>query len=130
MRRSDSASSRGRISRVFSTGRSTSPPAPACSLAIEPPDDPDDPVSIPIEDAFDLHSFRPADIPSVVEEYLAQAHARGFIEVRLIHGRGIGVQRSIVQSLLALHPLVAHFADAPEDRGGRGATLVRLRQPS
>jgi DNA-nicking Smr family endonuclease len=93
----------------------------------EPPGDPDDLVSIPIEDALDLHSFRPADVPSVVEEYLAQAHARGFAEVRLIHGRGIGVQRSIVQSLLSRHPLVERFADAPEDRGGRGATVVRLR---
>lgn len=53
---------------------------------------------------------------------------RGFGEVRLIHGRGIGVQRAIVQSLLARHPLVAGYADAPADRGGRGATLVRLRR--
>jgi DNA-nicking Smr family endonuclease len=96
----------------------------------EPPGDPDDLVSIPIEDALDLHSFRPADVPSVVEEYLAHAHARGFTEVRLIHGRGIGAQRSIVQSLLSRHPLVERFADAPEDRGGRGATLVRLRRSS
>ena len=95
--------------------------------APEPPTDPDDLVSIPIEDSLDLHSFRPADVPSVVEEYLALAQTRGFAEVRLIHGRGIGVQRSIVQSLLARHPLVEGFADAPEDRGGRGATLVRLR---
>ena len=67
-------------------------------------------------------------MPSVVDEYLIAAHARGFTEVRLIHGRGIGVQRAIVQSLLAKHPLVAGHADAPEDRGGRGATLVRLRR--
>ena len=66
-------------------------------------------------------------MPSVVGEYLRAAHARGFREVRLIHGRGIGVQRQIVQSLLREHPLVAHFADAPEERGGRGATLVRFR---
>jgi len=91
------------------------------------PDDIGDPVHLPIEDSLDLHSFRPADVASVVEEYLAQAHARGFAEVRLIHGRGIGVQRSIVQSLLARHPLVTGYVDAPEDRGGRGATLVRLR---
>lgn len=63
----------------------------------------------------------------MVDEYLREAHARGLAEVRLIHGRGIGVQRAIVQSLLGAHPLVAAFADAPEDRGGRGATLVRLR---
>ena len=82
---------------------------------------------MPIEDNLDLHSFLPRDVPSVVDEYLRAAHARGFREVRLIHGRGIGVQRRIVQSLLRDHPLVAAFADAPEERGGRGATLVRLR---
>ena len=92
------------------------------------PDDTDSaPVEIPVEDALDLHSFRPADVRSVVEEYLQAAHARGFTEVRLIHGRGIGVQRAVVQSLLGSHPLVMGYADAPEDRGGRGATLVRLR---
>ena len=64
---------------------------------------------------------------SVVGEYLAAAHAKGFTEVRLIHGRGVGVQRKIVQSLLARHPLVAAYADAPPERGGAGATLVRLR---
>jgi DNA-nicking Smr family endonuclease len=91
------------------------------------PDEPE-PVSVPIEDSLDLHAFLPADVPSVVEEYLREAHARGFEEVRLIHGRGIGVQRAIVQSLLARHPLIARYADAPEDRGGRGATLVWLRR--
>ena len=65
-------------------------------------------------------------MPSVVDEYLRAARARGYTEVRLIHGRGIGVQRKVVQALLAKHPLVAAFADAPEGRGGRGATLVRL----
>ena len=63
----------------------------------------------------------------MVDEYLRAAHARGFRDVRLIHGRGIGVQRRIVQSLLRDHPLVATFSDAPEERGGRGATVVRLR---
>ena len=82
---------------------------------------------IPIEDALDLHAFAPRDIPAVVGDYLDAAHARGFTEVRLIHGRGIGVQRRIVQSVLAAHPLVASFADAPPERGGWGATLVRLR---
>ncbi|HUE44653.1 MAG TPA: Smr/MutS family protein, partial [Aestuariivirgaceae bacterium] len=86
----------------------------------------DDPVRVPIEDSLDLHSFHPRDVPSVVDEYLQAAHAHGFTEVRLIHGRGIGVQRRIVQSLLAGHPLVAGFADAPAERGGRGATIVRL----
>jgi DNA-nicking Smr family endonuclease len=66
-------------------------------------------------------------VVSVVGEYLEAAHAKGFTEVRLIHGRGVGVQRKIVQSLLARHPLVAAYADAPPERGGAGATLVRLR---
>ena len=88
----------------------------------------EEPVRIPIEDSLDLHAFQPRDVRSVVEEYLQEAHARGFVEVRLIHGRGIGVQRAIVQSLLATHPLVSGYVDAPEDRGGRGATLVRLRR--
>jgi DNA-nicking Smr family endonuclease len=93
------------------------------------PTAPDDepPVHVPIEDWLDLHSFAPRDVPSVVDEYLIEARARGYTEVRLIHGRGIGVQRAIVQSLLARHPLVAGYADAPEERGGWGATLVRLR---
>jgi len=66
-------------------------------------------------------------VASGVGEYLQAAHAKGFTEVRLIHGRGVGVQRKIVQSLLARHPLVAAYADAPPERGGAGATLVRLR---
>jgi DNA-nicking Smr family endonuclease len=82
---------------------------------------------VPIEDSLDLHSFLPRDVPSVVEEYLHAAHARGLREVRLIHGRGIGMQRAIVQGLLRDHPLVAAFTDAPEERGGRGATLVTLK---
>ena len=90
---------------------------------------PDEPVRIPIEDSLDLHAFAPRDIPSVVEEYLEAARARGFSEVRLVHGRGIGTQRAIVQSLLARHPLVASYADAPPERGGHGATIVRLRPP-
>ena len=86
----------------------------------------DDPVHLPIEDAIDLHSFAPADIVSVVEEYLAAAHAAGFAEVRLIHGRGKGVQRAGIQRLLRSHELVESFWDAPESH--LGATVVRLRQ--
>ncbi|MGH6689688.1 MAG: Smr/MutS family protein [Gammaproteobacteria bacterium] len=87
----------------------------------------DDSVFIPIEDALDLHSFAPRDVASVVEEYLAAAHERGFREVRVIHGRGIGVQRSIVHAVLSRHPLVLSFAEAPPERGGWGATVVHLR---
>ena len=86
-----------------------------------------DPVVLPVEDALDLHAFAPRDIRSLVEEYLRVAVERGFSEVRLIHGRGRGVQRAIVRSLLAEHPLVERFADAPAERGGWGATIVALR---
>ena len=96
-------------------------------MAPDVPADDDLPVPIPIEDSLDLHAFAPRDVPSVVEEYLLEARARGFVEVRLIHGRGIGVQRAIVQALLARHSLVDGDAVAPPDRGGRGATVVRLR---
>ena len=96
-------------------------------MAPDCPGDDDPPVPIPIEDSLDLHAFAPRDVPSVVDEYLREARARGFAEVRLIHGRGIGVQRAVVQSLLARHPLVASYADAPGERGGWGATVVRLR---
>jgi DNA-nicking Smr family endonuclease len=89
-------------------------------------DDPE-PVSLPIEDSLDLHPFAPKDVRPVVEEYLREAAARGFSEVRLIHGRGIGLQRASVQGLLAGHPLVERFFDAPPDRGGWGATVVVLK---
>ena len=86
-----------------------------------------EPVSLPIEDSLDLHPFAPKDVRPVVEEYLKEAAARGFSEVRLIHGRGIGVQRASVQGLLAGHPLVERFFDAPPERGGWGATVVVLK---
>jgi len=92
-----------------------------------PPDKEGDPVPLPIEDHLDLHTFSPREIPSVVEEYLAQAALSGYQEVRLIHGKGKGAQRAIVQAVLASHPLVAHYADAPPERGGWGATVVFLR---
>jgi len=80
---------------------------------------------IPIEDVLDLHTFSPRDIKSVVEEYVAAAWERGLREVRLIHGRGRGIQRSIVQQALERHPLVVEFWDAPESH--LGATVARLR---
>jgi len=88
----------------------------------------DEPVVVPIEDAIDLHAFAPREIPAVVESYLEAAHAAGFREVRLIHGRGRGVQRTRVQHVLAAHPLVERFHDAPPERGGFGATLAWLRR--
>ena len=87
-----------------------------------------EPVAIPIEDALDLHGFRPEEIPSVVASYLEAAHDAGLREVRLIHGRGLGVQRRAVQEVLAASPLVERFGDAPAARGGWGATLAWLRE--
>jgi dsDNA-specific endonuclease/ATPase MutS2 len=86
-----------------------------------------EPIILPIDDALDLHTFAPRDIRSVVEEYLRQAAARGFTEVRLIHGKGTGTQRAIVRSVLAAHPDVLRFFDGPPDRGGWGATVVVLK---
>jgi DNA-nicking Smr family endonuclease len=79
---------------------------------------------IPIEDSLDLHAFAPRDIASVVDEYIRAAHAAGLREVRLIHGRGKGVQRGIVQAALEKHPLVARFDDGPGSH--LGATVAEL----
>jgi DNA-nicking Smr family endonuclease len=85
------------------------------------------PVPLPIEDSLDLHPFAPRDVPSVVGEYLDACVRRGLSEVRVIHGRGTGSQRARVRQVLAAHPAVAAFADAPPERGGWGATVVVLR---
>lgn len=87
----------------------------------------DAPIVLPIEDSLDLHTFAPRDIPHLVQEYLRECVRQGFREVRVIHGRGTGTQRAVVRSVLAAHPLVETFADAPPERGGWGATIVRLR---
>ena len=79
---------------------------------------------IPIDGFLDLHTFQPRDIKSVVEEYVNAAHEAGLTEVRLIHGRGRGVQRGIVQAALEKHPLVESFYDAPESH--LGATVAVL----
>jgi len=86
-----------------------------------------EPVRIPITDVFDLHSVPPREVRAVVEEYLMEAHRLGFKALRIIHGRGIGVQREIVRAALARSRLVADFRDAPPEAGGWGATVVRLR---
>ena len=83
------------------------------------------PVVVPIEASIDLHSFAPRDVASVVEDYLEAAHDAGFTEVRLIHGRGKGVQRADLHRRLRGHPLVEEFWDAPESH--LGATIIKLR---
>jgi dsDNA-specific endonuclease/ATPase MutS2 len=85
-----------------------------------------EPVVIEITDVFDLHTIPPRDVKRVVEEYLREAHARGFQVLRIIHGRGIGVQREIVRSILSRNDLVINWTDAPPEAGGLGATIVRL----
>ena len=87
----------------------------------------DEPVRIPITDVFDLHSVPPRDVQAVVEEYLLEAHRMGFRALRIIHGRGIGVQREIVRAVLARMEFVVAFGDAPAEAGGWGATVVTLK---
>src|SRR5882762_8186444 len=86
-------------------------------------------VEIEITDIFDLHTIPPRDVKPVVEEYLREARRKGYRVVRIIHGKGIGVQREIVRSILAHTDFVAGWCDAPPDAGGLGATLVNLSAP-
>jgi hypothetical protein len=97
------------------------------------PTDEDDPqtipdvVQVPIEDALDLHTFPPNETRHVVEAYIEEAVFQGLREVRIIHGRGKGMQRQTVRTILEQHPLVVDFFDADPGRGGWGATIARLR---
>ena len=84
-----------------------------------------DPIRIPIESELDLHAFAPRDIPAVVSEYIDQAAERGLTQVRLVHGRGRGVQRGIVQSTLDRHPRVVEFWD--DTASHLGATIAVIR---
>jgi dsDNA-specific endonuclease/ATPase MutS2 len=85
-----------------------------------------EPVEIEITDSIDLHSFHPRDIRAVTEEYLAEAHKMGFSIVRIIHGKGVGVQREIVRKVLSEMDFVKAFKSAPEFSGSWGATIVEL----
>ena len=86
-----------------------------------------EPVELPITDVLDLHSFRPPEVPDVVREYLDTAFEAGFRALRIVHGKGIGVQRQTVRTLLSRDPRVEAFGDAPLEAGGWGATWVKLR---
>lgn len=92
------------------------------------PDPSTEPFILEITDVLDLHSFAPRDVGVVVEEYLEQARARGFPRVRIIHGKGIGVQREQVRAILHRTPFVVHHEDAPAEAGSWGATVAWLRQ--
>jgi dsDNA-specific endonuclease/ATPase MutS2 len=85
------------------------------------------PVELVVGDELDLHSFLPREVPDLVRDYLDAAYAAGFRELRIIHGRGVGVQRRTVRKLLGRDPRVMEFSDAPATSGGWGATVVRLR---
>ena len=86
----------------------------------------EEPVEIPITDTLDLHPFQPSEIKDVAREYLLEAHARGFRQVRVIHGRGIGVQRERIRALLQTLEFVEAYQDADGSGGGWGATIVLL----
>ena len=86
-----------------------------------------EPIRIPITDVFDLHTVQPKEVADVVEAYLEEAKRLGISSVRIIHGRGIGVQRQIVRAVLARSPFVVAFGDAPPEAGGWGATIVKLK---
>ena len=87
----------------------------------------DEPFRIPVTDVLDLHSVPPRDVKPVVEEYLEEARRLGLKALRIVHGRGIGVQREIVRSVLGRTAFVASYGDAPAEAGGWGATVVTLR---
>ena len=86
-----------------------------------------EPVEIEITDVFDLHTIPPRDVKRVVEEYLELAREKGFPVVRIIHGKGIGVQREMVRTILARTDFVLDWTDAPPEAGGLGATIVRMK---
>jgi DNA-nicking Smr family endonuclease len=90
-------------------------------------EDPEEIVELPVTDVLDLHSFQPAEVPDVVREWLDAAWEKGFRELRIIHGKGIGVQRQTVRTLLGRDPRVEAFGDAPLEAGSWGATWVRMK---
>lgn len=87
-----------------------------------------DPVEQPIDGVLDLHTFRPADVKDLVPEYLAACRKRGILHIRIIHGKGTGTLRKLVESVLEKLPYVKSFRTAEEGGGGWGATLVELKK--
>ena len=87
---------------------------------VDPFDPFPEPVRLEIRDVFDLHTVPPREVRAVVAEYLREARLKGFRQVRIIHGKGVGVQREAVREILALTPFVEHFSDAPPEAGGWG----------
>lgn len=90
----------------------------------------DEAISIPIDGVLDLHTFSPRDVPNLLEDYIAACLERGIFELRIIHGKGKGVLRERVKSIVSKHPSVGSFSQAPLEAGGWGATVVTLKVPS
>ncbi len=88
-----------------------------------------EPLKLAIEDVLDLHTFHPKDIPDLLQDYFCECIKAGIVSVRIIHGKGKGIQKRRVQTLLRENPLVLSFTDAPPEAGGWGATLVELKHP-
>ncbi len=88
----------------------------------------DDPIEYPIDGTLDLHQFRPDETRDVVLDYIAECLRRDILAIRIVHGKGIGVQREIVRKLLASHPNVVSFRHEEGSGGGWGATVVDLRK--
>ena len=112
------------VERIFFKANNEAPSSPKEERIDDAPFP--DPIVMPIEDVIDLHPFAPKEIRSVVEEYLLECCKEGFDQVRLIHGKGKGVQRESIRSLLGRLPHVKGFADAPMEAGSWGATIVHL----
>jgi hypothetical protein len=115
------------------TADQTSPRSPAAidrtdNDPLDPYNPFPDPLIIEFTDVLDLHSIPPKQVGAVMEDYLEEAHRRGFRYLRIIHGKGLGVQREMVRSLLARTAFVVEFHDAPAEAGGWGATLVTMRE--
>jgi len=88
----------------------------------------EEPVVIPIGDVLDLHTFSPKEIPDLLEDYFSECIAAGIFSVRVIHGKGKGILKERVRSLLKKNPLVHCFSEAPANAGGWGAMLVELKE--
>jgi len=109
-------------------GRGDEPDARAAGRDADSDAPAEGPVAVPITDELDLHAFPARDVPELVAEYLLEAQRAGLTEVRIVHGKGIGVQREAVARVLAAHPAVASYGPAPAHRGHWGATIVILRR--
>lgn len=108
----------------------TEPVDPASEAGDDAPFPPEEPIRVPVADELDLHNFHPGEVAELLDDYFKECVAAGILEVRVIHGKGKGILKKRVQTVLQRHPLVADYFDAGFGAGGWGATRVRLRGPS